>query len=470
MSTKPCQKSAGRRWVKLAQIAAAIAFIWAGIWIGHYLPASSPAADLAKLALLFAFMMLLIRAGVEVGVVLVIAGGCLLLFFEASFGAFAGAFTLGLVAGQDSLAQSPALGALVLAICIFSINLMGELLYLSGGIRRLIGATESLLGDVRRVLALLPSIIGLLPMPGGAMLSAPIVKDLANRVELDSEMKTLANYWFRHIWEYCWPLFPAIIVASQLLGGYPMWRICLVQLPISAVAIVVGGLFILRRIPPPSEPARKSGKPAQDLAQAIAVLWPILAVATVVLVISPFLPSGFQKYVMPVGLVVVALSQMAALRLAGDRRARLLRQVFSPRTILLVYGIYLLRVAFELSGGIERVPASLAAYHIPAVLVAAVVPFLVGLLTGYSLAAISVSLPLMLGFVMLGETVRPQWLMLIYCSGFLGVLVSPVHLCLVLTREYFSADLNLIYRVLIPAVLTLAVAVGLYWLLLEWLL
>jgi hypothetical protein len=38
-----------------------------------------------------------------------------------------------------------------------------------------------------------------------------------------------------------------------------------------------------------------------------------------------------------------------------------------------------------------------------------------------------------------------------FASGFLGVLLSPVHICLVLTREYFKADLWGMYKMIIPA-------------------
>jgi uncharacterized protein len=40
---------------------------------------------------------------------------------------------------------------------------------------------------------------------------------------------------------------------------------------------------------------------------------------------------------------------------------------------------------------------------------------------------------------------------LAFAAGFIGVLLSPVHLCLVLTRQYFKADLWGIYTKIIPA-------------------
>jgi hypothetical protein len=42
---------------------------------------------------------------------------------------------------------------------------------------------------------------------------------------------------------------------------------------------------------------------------------------------------------------------------------------------------------------------------------------------------------------------------LAFCSGYIAVLVSPLHICLVLTCTYFNADLTKVYRKLwIPCV------------------
>jgi hypothetical protein len=42
-------------------------------------------------------------------------------------------------------------------------------------------------------------------------------------------------------------------------------------------------------------------------------------------------------------------------------------------------------------------------------------------------------------------------------SGFIGMLLSPAHLCLILTNEYFGSDLLKVIRVLAVPLLLLAV-------------
>jgi hypothetical protein len=48
-----------------------------------------------------------------------------------------------------------------------------------------------------------------------------------------------------------------------------------------------------------------------------------------------------------------------------------------------------------------------------------------------------------------------------YVSGFAGILLSPAHLCLALTADYFKAELKDVYRILIlPVAVVFLSALG----------
>ena len=85
-----------------------------------------------------------------------------------------------------------------IAILLFS-NLLKE----TGRIDRILHGFRHLLGDIRAVVALLPAIIGLMPIAGGALVSAPMVVPGCDELNLSPERwRTFINYWFRHVWEY----------------------------------------------------------------------------------------------------------------------------------------------------------------------------------------------------------------------------------------------------------------------------
>lgn len=55
----------------------------------------------------------------------------------------------------------------------------------------------------------IPAAIGLLPMPGGAYISAVVVDPLYDKMGFKSHQKTFLKYWMRHIWIRSGPSFRA---------------------------------------------------------------------------------------------------------------------------------------------------------------------------------------------------------------------------------------------------------------------
>jgi hypothetical protein len=69
----------------------------------------------------------------------------------------------------------------------------------------------------------------------------------------------------------------------------------------------------------------------------------------------------------------------------------------------------------------------------------------VSLVTGLSLASVGITLPLLVALVPEGESVLP-WLALSMATGFTGHMLSPLHICFVLSCEYFKVDFGASWR------------------------
>ena len=91
----------------------------------------------------------------------------------------------------------------------------------------------------------LPALVGLLPMPAGAAFSAPLVASVDTEDELEPAHKAAINYWFRHLWEYWWPLYPGVLLAITY-SGLSAAIFYLIQIPFTLVAAATGYFFILR--------------------------------------------------------------------------------------------------------------------------------------------------------------------------------------------------------------------------------
>jgi len=397
-----------------------------------------------KLAFVFGLVVLLLSRRWNLGYVLLVASTLMGLLFGLSVPEV---LEQGLVAVLN-------LATLRLVAAVLLITTLGELLREVASMEQLVSSLQELVADRRVVLASIPALIGLLPMPGGAMLSAPMIEEVGTKLELSPERKTYLNYWFRHVWEYAFPLYPSLVLAGGLLG-IPLSRLMVAQAPLSLSAIAVGALVGLRGIGSLSEvrTAVEETNPWHGLQVLALSIWPIA------LVIILSLGFGLELTLsLAVAIVLVAVVNRVKPRSLGG----VLRRGLSLRTALLVFSIMIFKQMVEASGAADTLSETLLAWGIAPVAVTLAVPFVVGLLTGFASSMVGISFPLLPPFIS-GSDVYLNYAVLAFGAGFVGVLLSPVHLCLALTRDYFHADWTPLYRMLLPSAALLgSVAVGLW--------
>jgi hypothetical protein len=85
----------------------------------------------------------------------------------------------------------------------------------------------------------------------------------------------------------------------------------------------------------------------------------------------------------------------------------------------------------------------------------------VGLLTGLTVGFVGATFPIITA--MMGGHPDPATVTFAFASGFAGVMLSPTHLCLLLTLQYFKADMAGTYRLLyLPTVLVFLVGLAVF--------
>jgi len=130
---------------------------------------------------------------------------------------------------------------------IFQVMWLSSQMDRSGVMKELVVAIRERVSH-RMSMAVLPAVIGLLPMPGGAIFSAPLVDSCDSEKNISPDLKTQINFWFRHVWEYWWPLYPGILLTVEICR-VSLWQIMLIQFPITLFTIAVGYFWFLRRVP-----------------------------------------------------------------------------------------------------------------------------------------------------------------------------------------------------------------------------
>ncbi len=427
---------------------------WSSLLIGTEV---QPIPALLKILLVFGLVLGLNRLRLQLSL-------CLLI----------GALMLGLWMGmgplqwfQVALLSMIQLQALSLALIVGLILVLSRIMDSAGQMRRLVESFTLLARDPRTVGSVMTAMIGLLPMPGGALFSAPLVETSLSGRSVTGEQKTLVNYWFRHIWEYWWPLYPGVVLAVALLK-VETWLYMLFMSPLTLISVIAGILFILR----PIGDVKAGEKGIRSWSALGNFLWEMMPVLVVILVIA--LIGGITSILGSFGIQVEvqgALSVLPGLLAAivwvslVNRVPRMRIQAsFLDRSVLPMIFLVLAIMAFQgtltESRAVLMIRDELARYHVPLLLVIAAMPFLSGLITGIAVGFVGVSFPLVIP--MFPASPVSDYLFyaaLAFTFGYMGMMLSPVHLCFLVTKDYYRASLLKSYRHLLWPVLFVLVTV-----------
>jgi len=319
------------------------------------------------------------------------------------------------------------------------------------GLLASLAATMERIGP-RLAMYLVPAVIGLVPMPAGALVSATALRDLAKRLGLTPERVTFINYWFRHVWEYSLPVYPAIITTSVILS-VQLSSVVITLLPMTALAIALGTISSYRMLKP-----NKSRKTKERMSKNIAynllrASWPILLLVALVLL-------GLDAVIaFPLALALLALQQ----RVKWPESKMALKYGLDPKILFLLYAIMLYKTTIESSDAAYALFSDMQNIGLPALTVLAALPFLMGFATGIGMAFVGIAFPLLVPFIASELGINSYALLLAYTSGCVGLLLSPVHLCLILSAEYFKASLAKVYKYILPPLIAIeAIAVLIY--------
>lgn len=410
----------------------------------------------ALLAVLGVFALILVLARVRVPLALAILAGSVALALVA--GLDAGATLRALLQG---LVRDRTLGLFVVTGLQV---LLSSVLEAGGGMTRIVEDCRALLRRASTAMAALPALIGLLPMPGGALFSAPMVAAAASGAEVPGARLSAINYWFRHVWEYWWPLYPGVILAVGLTA-VPWPRLAAAQAPLSLV-MLASGLVLLWRLPPA---LRQKGPaaPAGTARRLVSATLPIWIIPLVVAALGPLLrafilphagaagPPLLQFGPIGAGLLVAVVIAASRARLGARRLAGLLRNPTQWTLPALVASVMVFQSVLEQVEMAPRVAEELARFHVPVLGVVMALPFVAGAVTGIAVGFVGTSFPIVLPLAagIAGEGSIIPLAALAYAFGHLGQMASPLHLCQVLSNRFFGTDYGPVYRLLGPVIL-----------------
>jgi hypothetical protein len=390
-----------------------------------------------------------------------------------------GGVVLGLFCGME-LAAVLKVGALAvteeqflfLAAIVGLILILSDAQERSGQSRRLMAAVSGYLVNSRLRLIFFPALIGLLPMPGGAVFSAPMVKAVSAEMSMRDEDRAVINYWFRHVWELAWPLYPGVILTVSL-AEIPVGTFISSTWPGVLAMFGLGWFFFLRQgvLGVGRSASISPASPRQwrtVLREGLPLLVAIVGAVGLETLISRTMPGVPFEWGVIAALLLAVLVIMVQNRLGWD----FLREVLGKKSLWTMLAVIVAIFMFKdimATAGIVTEMARSSSGVVALFAAAFVLPFLVGMVAGINVAFVGATFPLLLGLLTtLGMQDRiVPYLVLASFAGFTGVMISPIHICFLLNCSYFGVDLAGAWRRLVAPCLLFALSgCLLFWILL----
>jgi len=161
-----------------------------------------------KLSFVIILIIILLRLKWDLGLVMFLSSILLGLLFQLGFNGIVHNIYLTII--DPTTLQL--IGIVVLVYVLSSI------LRRAKSMEGIVGSLQNIVADYRLILFLIASFLGLIPMPAGAMFSAPLLKEIGEKNHMSPEEIMFSNYWFRHVWEFVWPLIPGLILYVSVIG------------------------------------------------------------------------------------------------------------------------------------------------------------------------------------------------------------------------------------------------------------
>lgn len=318
-----------------------------------------------------------------------------------------------------------------LLLCLYFVMCLEVELRKSGSLHGMVVTLRNIFSSNKVTLAFMPAFLGLLPSLGGARFSAPIVQEASEGIAVDDEQKSAINLWFRHIFEFSNPLMPGVILACGIANvtiGDLIDQVGWVTI----LCFILGWIFLI--IPLKITDPEKATNTQHDR----TIDWKSLVLAFGPIVTSFLLIVAFNvQAALAMGLVVVAFIPLYF----WFKRPISVKSVFTEsldkklffNVVCILYFIQLLTVI----GTLDEIVSVFNNSSLPQAVIIACLSFIFGVMTGMGQGYIAIVMPIVA--LMAPGNIVLVGIAMVY--GMAGQMVTPTHLCILVTVEYFKCRL-----------------------------
>lgn len=298
----------------------------------------------------------------------------------------------------------------------------------SGTLAGMVSALEKIFSGAKFTLAAMPAFLGLLPSLGGARFSAPIVEEAAKGLNLSAEHKAAINFWFRHIFEFSNPIIPGMIIACSIINV--PFSVFLKNLAwLTVIAFVVGYMILI--VPIKTDNVKKVDSDGEkhygDILLGVA---PVLL--NFLLVVAFHLNTSLS-------MLLVTIGMFFGLWILG-RKVNGKEVIFDAIDLKMFMNVLFILYFIQILTVTKVLPEIVAAFQaspLPVPVIIACVSFIIGVLTGLSQGHVAIVMPIVAAMGTGDMTLAS----IAMAFGVAGQMLTPTHMCLIVTIGYFKANL-----------------------------
>lgn len=333
---------------------------------------------------------------------------------------------------------------LVLLVLIMTVE---NILRNSGMISLIADSLKRLIRSRFLVSVSMPVVLGLLPSPGGARFSCPLVEEIVGD-GMEAKNKAFLNYWFRHVWVDGFILYPGIILASQLVGVSVLKF--LVHLLVFITVTFFAGMLMLNKTWNRSvekEQVNSTGA-GMDLLKGIFPIFFIVGMYMVLL--------SFTKWALLIAAMLTVILLFIYKKYTWEMILKTSKEAFNLKYLMIICGVMGFGEVLNQSGYVEVMIGQIIEHKIPKELLFVALPFFAGAFSGMTISFVSLTFPLL---VPLGIDKNIWYAVCAYAAGFVGIMITPLHLCYIMSCDFFKVKFSLIFKKVLLASLMVMVTI-----------
>lgn len=320
-------------------------------------------------------------------------------------------------------------------LAVIMIGMLGTILNQFGILQKIVTSLEVLIHNPKIIMMLLPAILGMLPVPGGAILSAPFVNNIGEKLNIPPNRRSVINLTFRHVAMYVVPFGSAMLLIDSIMPDIGIYRLIALNIPLVILYVGSAYFFHLRKVT--YEPVENKASVSQALKDLILYSSPIYSIVLINLIfglpmwISVLISVGFTFFLVP------------------EKNTYLTAAIkgINLHTLFMLVGVYFVQNLIKGQASVMDLFSNLflSVSGFSVLLVIMLIATVLGLSTGLNMVSLGILLPLVQSLP-ISVNQKLLYVFFIYIWSFIGYYYSPLHLCQILSNSYVGCGVGMVTK------------------------